>query len=140
MSEDPAMPSGERPTPLEADAAALAAVEERFARALAAGDADALDNIVVDDWIVIGPDGKIITRSAFLDVVRSGVLTHSVMESDETRLRVYGDAAIVTARVVTAGAYQGQAFTTTERATDVFVRDHDSWKCVLTQLTTIPAG
>jgi ketosteroid isomerase-like protein len=101
-------------------------------------DVDALDNIVSDDWI-IGPDGKVINRPGFLDVVRSGALAHSSMESDETRVRVYGDTAIVTARVVTAGAYQGQAFTTQERSSDVFVRQQGHWKCVLTQLTTIAA-
>ena len=93
-----------------------------------------------DDWIIIGPEGRAISKSTFFEVTRSGALTHSSMESDETRVRLYGDTAIVTARVVTAGAYQGQAFTTRERSTDVFVRQHGLWKCVLTQLTTIAAA
>jgi ketosteroid isomerase-like protein len=70
-------------------------------------------------------------------VVKSGALTHSVMEMDETRVRVYGDSAVVTARAVTTGTYQGQPFTTRERSTDVFVRQQGQWKYVLTQLTTI---
>ena len=37
------------------------------------------------------------------------------------------------------GAYQGQGFTTTERSTDVFMRVQGTWKCVLTQLTSIAA-
>jgi ketosteroid isomerase-like protein len=60
------------------------------------------------------------------------------MVSDETRVRVHGDTAIVTARVVATGAYQGRTFTTRERSTDVFAREQGLWKCVLTQLTTIP--
>jgi ketosteroid isomerase-like protein len=139
LSEVPAVSSEEKPTPPNAAAADVDAVEKRFAEALAKSDVGLLEQVVSDDWIIIGPEGRIITRAAFLDVVRSGVLTHSTMESDEGRTRIYGDTAIVTARVVTSGAYRGQAFTTTERATDVFVRDHGSWKCVLTQLTTIAA-
>ena len=139
LREVPAVSSGERPTPPNAAAADLDAVEKRFAEALAKADVGLLDQVVSDDWIIIGPEGRIITKSAFLDVVRSGVLTHSTMASDEARTRIYGDTAIITARVVTAGAYRGQAFTTTERATDIFVRDHGLWKCVLTQLTTIAA-
>jgi ketosteroid isomerase-like protein len=139
LSEVPAVSSGERPTPPNPAAADLIAAEKRFAEALAKADVAVLDKVVSDDWIIIGPDGRTITKSTFLDVVRSGVLKHSTMESDETRMRIYGDAAITTARVVTTGAYQGQAFTTTERATDIYVRDQGSWKCVLTQLTTISA-
>jgi ketosteroid isomerase-like protein len=126
------------PTPPDAAAADLVALEERFERALAEADVDALDEIVSDDWIVIGPDGGLTTKTAFLAVVKSGALTHSTMVSDETRVRVHGDTAIVTARVVATGVYQGQPFTTRERSTDVFVREQGPWRCVLTQLTTIP--
>ena len=131
------MSSGE-PTSPDVEARELAALETRFAQALVKSDVDALDTLVSDDWIVIGPDGSITAKAAFLDVVRSGALTHATMESDETRVRAYGDTATVTARVVTSGAYRGQAFTTRERSTDVFVRTQGVWKCVLTQLTTIP--
>jgi ketosteroid isomerase-like protein len=133
------MVSGEGPTPLDAAAADLITLEKQFAQAIVKADVDALHNIVSDDWIIIGPEGKLTNKSEFLGVVRSGALVHSSMESDETRVRVYGDTATVTARVVTAGAYQGQAFMTRERSSDVFVRQHGHWKCVLTQLTTIAA-
>jgi ketosteroid isomerase-like protein len=123
--------------PSGAAAAELIALEQQFAQALTKGDVDALEKIVDPDWMVIGPDGKVITRSAFFDVVKSGALSHSSMELDETRVRFYGDTAIVTARALTTGSYQGHPFTTRERSTDVFVRQHGQWKYVLTQLTTI---
>jgi ketosteroid isomerase-like protein len=118
-------------------AAELIALEQLFARTVVKGDAAALEKLVDDDWMIVGPEGNVITKPAFLDVVKSGALTHSTMELDETRVRVYGDTAIVTARAVTTGTYQGRPFTTRERSTDVFVRQHGHWKYVLTQLTTI---
>lgn len=132
------MSSGQRPTTPNAAAADVAALEMQFAQALVKADVEVLGALVDDDWIIIGPDGGITGKSAFLEVVRSGALTHSTMEFDDTRVRVYGDTAIVTARAVTTGAYQGHAFTTRERSTDIFVRKQGVWKCVLTQLTTIP--
>lgn len=134
------MVSGEGPTPLDIVAADLITLEKQFAQAIVKADVDALDKLVSDDWIIIGPEGKVINKTGFLDVIRSGALAHSSMESDETRVRVYGDTAIVTARVVTSGAYRGQAFATQERSSDVFVRQQGHWKCVLTQLTTIAAA
>jgi hypothetical protein len=49
-------------------------------------------------------------RSRFLDVIRSGALSHE-------------------------GKFMGQEFTTQERATDVFVNENGRWQCVLSQLT-----
>ncbi len=62
------------------------------------------------------------------------------MTSDDITVRVYGETALVTARVAATGAYQGRSFTTLERSTDVFVRQAEQWRCVLTQLTAIAAG
>ena len=133
-----AMSSGQEARTPDAAAAELIALESRFAQALVKADLEALDALVSDDWIIIGPEGGITNRAAFFEVVKSGALTHSTMQSDEARVRVYGDTAIVTVRVVSTGAYQGHAFTTRERSTDIFVRRQGVWSCVLTQLTTIP--
>ena len=74
LSEVPAVSSGKRPTPPNAAAADLDAVEKRFAEALVKADVGLLDQVVSDDWIIIGPEGRIISKSAFFDVIRSGVL------------------------------------------------------------------
>ena len=131
------MAIGDRPGTSDAATADLVALEKQFTQALIKGDVESLDRLVIDDWIIIGPEGRVINKSAFIDVVKSGALTHSTMEFDETRVRIYGDTAMVTARAVTTGTYQGQAFATRERSTDIFVRQQGQWRCVLTQLTTI---
>lgn len=115
----------------------LLALERQFEQAVIKGDLEALERLVSDDWIIIGPEGKVIPKAAFVAVIKSGALTHSAMELDDTRVRVYGDAAVVTGRAITTGAFQGQGFTTRERSTDVFVRQQGQWRCVLTQLTAI---
>ena len=45
-----------------------------------------------------------------------------MMESDDIRVRIYGNTAIVTALTTTKGKFSGHGFTTQERATDVFVK------------------
>jgi len=61
-----------------------------------------------------------------------------MMESEDFRVRVYGDSAVVTALTRTNGKFMGQEFSTQERATDVFVKRDGRWKCVLTHLTRFP--
>ena len=119
----------------------LLTVEEEWARAIISNDADAIGRYVADDWMIVGPDGSVCDKATFLGLVQSGALTHDVMESDDNKVRVYGDAAVVTARTVSGGKYGGQAFRGLERASDVFVKQAGEWKCVLTHLSRIaPKG
>ena len=92
---------------------------------------------MADDWTIIGPDGSVNTRAAFLDLVRSGDLTHDVMDSSDETVRVHGDAALVIARGVSGGQYRGQKFRVVERVTDVWVRRDGVWRCIHTHLSRI---
>jgi ketosteroid isomerase-like protein len=113
----------------------LLKLENEFARAVAGNDADALDGLLADDWIIVEPDGSIIDKARFLGVIRSGALSHESMESTELRIRLYGNTAVVTALTTTKGKFMGQDFVSCERATDIFVKQTDRWQCVFTQLT-----
>ena len=120
----------------------LLKLEEQFAEAIIENDPGAIERLLTDDWIIINADGGIIDKERFLGVIKSGTLTHEMMESDNMRVRVYGDSAVVTALTRTKGKFMGQEFSTHERATDFFVRLNGQWRCVLTQLTrfTKPAA
>ncbi len=113
----------------------LLKAERGFVDAIAKNDLDAIERFVTDDWIIINADGGIIDRERFLEVIKSGTLTHEMMESEDMRVRVYGDSAVVSALTRSKGKFMGQEFTTHERSTDVFVRRDGQWRCVLTQLT-----
>ena len=113
----------------------LLELEKAFAEAMVENDPEAIARFVADDWIIIGPDGEIVDRARFFEVIKSGALTHDMMESDDFRIRVYGDGAVVTALTRTKGTFMGQDFSTQERATDVFVKRDGRWQCVLTHLT-----
>jgi ketosteroid isomerase-like protein len=113
----------------------LLKLEDEFARAVASNDADALDGLLADDWIIVEPDGSIIDKARFLGVIRSGALAHESMDSTDLRVRLYGNTAVVTGLTTTKGKFMGQDFASCERATDIFVKQTDRWQCVFTQLT-----
>jgi len=100
-------------------------------------DADAIGRYMAEDWTITGSDGNISDKASFLELVRSGLLTHDVMTSEDLKVRVYGDAAVVTARGVSGGQYQGRAFREVERSSNVFVKQHGEWRCVLTHLSRL---
>ena len=113
----------------------ISKLEKEFADSIVKNDPEAIGRFVTDDWIIINADGGIIDKERFLEVIKSGALTHELMQSEDMRVRVYGDSAVVTSLARSKGKFMGQEFTTHERSTDVFVRRDGQWRCVLTQLT-----
>jgi len=113
----------------------LLKLEAEFAEAIIKNDPGAIERLVADEWIIVNADGGIVDKERFLEVIKSGTLTHEMMESDNMRVRVYRDSAVVTALTRTKGKFMGQEFSTEERATDFFVRLDGRWRCVMTQLT-----
>ncbi len=116
----------------------LTEVARQWDRAMVENDADAIGEFMADDWIIIGSAGNVDDKASFLALVRSGSLTHEVMECQDIRTRMYGDAAVMTARGVSGGMYRGQTFYEVERVSCVFVRQEGRWRCVLTHLSRMP--
>lgn len=116
----------------------LLKLEKEFAEAIVKNDLEGIERLVTDDWIVIDPNGEVVDRTRFFEAIKSGALTHEIMESEDFRVRVYGDSAVITAITRTKGKFMGHEFSTQERATDVFVKRDGRWQCVLTHLTRLP--
>ena len=113
----------------------LLKLEKDFEQAVVTNNAEAIGKFLAGDWIIIDPDGGVIDKARFLSVIKSGALTHEMMESDDVNVRTYGDSAVVTALTTTKGKFAGQEFSTRERATDFFVKQGGRWQCVFSQLT-----
>ena len=115
----------------------LMSVAVEWDRAMVENDAEAIGQYMADEWTIIGSDGSVGDKANFLALVKSGALSHDVMESHDLKVRVYGDTAVVIARGVSGGKYEGQAFYLVERSSCVFVRQEGRWRCVLTHLSMI---
>ena len=115
----------------------LIAVAHAWDRAMVANDVEAIGRYMADDWVIVGSDGSIGNKADFLALVRSGALTHDVMESFELEVRVYGETALVLARGVSGGHFEGKPFRELERSSSVFVRLATEWRCVLTHLSRL---
>jgi ketosteroid isomerase-like protein len=115
----------------------LIALANEWDRAMVRNDADAIGRYMAEDWVIVGSDGRLGDRATFLQLVRSGALSHDVMESEDFRVRVYGDAAVLMARGISGGSYQGHAFREVELSSNVFVKQQGQWKCVLTHLSRL---
>jgi hypothetical protein len=115
-----------------AEEEALVALAHAWDRAMVRNDPQ--DIYMADDWRIVGSDGRMTDKAAFLGQVASGDLVHDVMESQDIEVRLYGDAALLLARGISGGRFQGRAFREYERSSNVFVRQGTTWRCVFTHL------
>ncbi|MBL1076197.1 nuclear transport factor 2 family protein [Nocardia sp. 2] len=122
---------------MEAAEKALRSTYAEWLTALVENDADRLAEFVTADWVFVGERG-ITPGALFLELVRSGELSHSAMAAvGEPRIRVHGTTAVLSVRVVNTAHYRGQTVEADEWTTDVFILDDGGWRCELTHLTTV---
>ncbi len=109
-----------------------------WAEAMVANDAERIGSYMADDWVIVSERG-ISTKEDFLGHVRSGALTHSAfeMKGNYARVKVYGDTAVMSIRVVNTAHFGGQQFDADEWTSDVFIKRDGRWLCVLSHITQV---
>ena len=100
---------------------------QRWAAAERAGDADALEPLVANDFLLVGPLGFMLDKTQYLGSRRSGDLQHESLEWADVRVRVYGDAAVAVATQAQRSTYQGRDASGRFRVTQIAVRQCNRW-------------
>lgn len=119
----------------QADLAFFQQLEGRFNQAMVSNDVDQIGECISDDWVLVTPESGPVSRAAILQVIQSGMLTHSSMGKVVARAAVYGDVAVITGRGQNTGTYKGAPMAADEWVTDIYRNVGGQWRCVLTQLT-----
>src|SRR5262245_13859469 len=92
------------------------------------GDIAALDDLLTDDFLGVGPLGFTLSKQAWLARHEPGNLTYETFSLDELETRVHGDAALVTTRQRARGDFQGRPTPEAVRATLAVVNDAGAWR------------
>ena len=121
---------GAAPPPPEADAAELSRLEGEWNEAHVHGDAVALERLWDEDLVVAVPGMKVLTKADAVAVARSGRMKFERYLSSELRIRVYGDAAVVTGRLQRTRDRDGRLVNDDWQFTKVYVRRDGRWRVV----------
>jgi ketosteroid isomerase-like protein len=112
------------------------AADQQLATAIRNNDPQGIEAMLDDDWMVVAATGGMgAGKNIFPDGIKSGDLTRKTFELIAPRVRLYGNVALVTAKVKTSGMFGGKPFDVMERQTDVLVWKDGAWKCVLSHET-----
>jgi len=117
---------------------AITALAKQYGAAYLARDARALDQILDDDWTLITAGcGDEVYKAGQLRDLRNGALKVDSIRDSEVRVRVYGDAAVVTGKRVSKVTFKGRDVSDVTRFSQFYALVDKGWRCVSTQVTSI---
>jgi ketosteroid isomerase-like protein len=119
----------------EEDRRAVAALDTEFQAAVKRNDAATMDRILHPDMVLVLGDGRTITREAQIEAARKREYAYERQEEDESTqvVRVWGDTAVVTARLWIKGVGPNGPFDRRLWFSDTYVRTPDGWRYVFGQ-------
>ncbi len=115
----------------------LVKLELDWSAALVKPDLGFLDRILAQELSWTDPSGVVWTKDQTLAVLKSGEDVISSLVSDDIKVRLYGDAAVVTGRDTIKESLRGKDISGLYRWTDTWVRIDGRWQCVATQSSKI---
>ena len=117
------------------------AAEDRFFTALLQADGGALDGLLTPDFVLVDVmTGSEIPGPVLRELVAGRQLVFESIERIDSRIRIYGSAAVVTGQTRMRGRYQQQSWSAHSRYTHVYVRSDAGWRLASAQGTAIGAG
>jgi ketosteroid isomerase-like protein len=102
----------------------------RWADAEQRADAAAIDALLAEDFVAVGPLGFTLSKADWLARHTAGDLKYERFQFTETQARTFGTTRIVIAHQVAKGAHQGHPIPTNLRATAILVERNAGWQVV----------
>jgi ketosteroid isomerase-like protein len=101
-----------------------------FNGALKSRDWDQLAAIYSDDYMLVRPDGSVLSKEEVLKDLRVGGLEFKEVEVADVKVRIHGDAAILTGVSRTVTSRQAKETTSHFRLVAVYVADRSGPRLV----------
>ncbi|MBI3678131.1 MAG: nuclear transport factor 2 family protein [Proteobacteria bacterium] len=112
------------------DQKAVAALDAQYQAAVKANDAKTMDAILLDDFVLVLGNGTTENKAALLEEARSKRIAYEQQDEEPGTqiVRVWGDTAVVTAKLWIKGSRDGKAFDRKLWFSDTYVRSPQGWR------------
>jgi ketosteroid isomerase-like protein len=126
---------------VSADAAdEAAAVRQALVDACTAyqkADVAGMESLLTPDFTTTDPDGVITTRADDVDAARNGTIRYEIFENRDMKVRLYGDAAVVTGRTIVKGQAGERGFSAQFQFTDTVVKRDGRWRVAASHISRL---
>jgi ketosteroid isomerase-like protein len=115
----------------------IKASTEQLNQAALKGDAATYDKLLADDYISINVLGGTSTKAQILENMKSGKAKFDAIEVLDSKVRVYGDAALVIGLANVKGRSGDTDISGQYRSVRVWIKQKGQWKTVSFQATRV---
>jgi ketosteroid isomerase-like protein len=115
------------------DQETIAGLDTQYQAAVKVNDAATMDRILADDFTLVTGSGKTYSKADLLNEARSGNFQYEHQEDTDQTVRIWGDTAVVTAKLWEKGTNNGKPFDYTVWFSDTYVRAPAGWRYVFGQ-------
>lgn len=113
-------------------------LEEAWRAAQLAGDADAMDKLLSDDYVGITMTGQVVTKTQQLDRMRNRSTVVSSIALTDVKVKLIGTTAVVTSLADVEGTSEGEPMHGIYRYTRVYTRlASGTWKITNFEATRV---
>jgi ketosteroid isomerase-like protein len=112
------------------DAKIVAALDTQYQAAVKNNDAATMDRILADDFVLVIGSGKTYNKADLLNSARNRSVVYEHQEELEQSVRVWGDTAVVTAKLWIKGLNEGKPIDYRLWFSDTYVRTPSGWRYV----------
>ena len=116
--------------PLRDDRTIVAELDTAYQAAVKQNDAAAMRRILHEQFVLVLGDGRTVSRADLLEEARSKRITWEQQDEEPgtQTVRVWGDTAVVTAKLWVKGIRDGKAFDRRLWFSDTYVRTPTGWR------------
>lgn len=126
----------------EGDRATVAALDLKYQAAVKANDAEAMAAILHPQMTLVVGSGGVISREDLLNAARERTIAYEIQDEapDSQTVRLYGDTAVVTARLRIKYVAAGKAVDRILWFSDTYVRTAGGWRYAFGQASLALPG
>ena len=111
----------------------LLKANEQYDQAIMRGDVAALERIFADEFIYTNPKAEVLDKKQQIAALNSAGFKLTGAASDDVRIRIYGETAVMTGRFTAKMESAGKTEMIDERYTAVWLRRDGRWQLVAEQ-------
>jgi ketosteroid isomerase-like protein len=119
----------------EENAKTVAALDTKYQTAVKANDAQTMDQILADDFVLVTGRGNVYNKAELVDSARKKEVTYERQDEEPgtQKVRVWGDTAVVTALLWIKSVQGGKPADYKLWFSDTYVRTPTGWRYVFGQ-------
>jgi ketosteroid isomerase-like protein len=108
-----------------------------YSEALTKHDLAALDKIWAEGYTFTNGRGQFLTKKERMENIKTGATQFDSISREEEEIRVFGDTAVVTGRIVLKALYSGKESSGPYRFINVWAKLKGHWQIVANQITPV---